>query len=266
MVFMGFMLFFLPWLWRNYQAYGRIVPFTYNTNLNMLAYLAEHELLAMSRPSMQPYAEWYNPEQPGSVYTLIWVLRTRPGIGEGEQTAATLVREQIGAQPTQYFQQVLQSFLHFNGYPITGKLSGRAAVQYWFASVITNVEAIHALNKDFYTEQDQDYINSRTDKPVLAMWSNMGIFYLRFFRPFLFSLFILLFIPYFLLTKRGSREHFPAIIAFTIAYLVTILAHSLTLSDYDRFATPFDWVPLLVICLIITELVAIRRPFEQQQV
>jgi hypothetical protein len=60
-------------------------------------------------------------------------------------------------------------------------------------------------------------------------------------------------IPYFLFTKRDRRLYFPVIIAFTMSYTLMIIAHSLTLADYDRFATPFDWIPLLVVCLITIE-------------
>lgn len=45
----------------------------------------------------------------------------------------------------------------------------------------------------------------------------------------------------------------------SLSYIAVILAHSLTLADYDRFSTPFDWIPLLVICLSVKEFVTYRR-------
>jgi hypothetical protein len=40
---------------------------------------------------------------------------------------------------------------------------------------------------------------------------------------------------------------------FSLAYLSTAIGHSLTLSDYDRFATPFDWILFMVVTLVCNE-------------
>ena len=75
--------------------------------------------------------------------------------------------------------------------------------------------------------------------------------YITPFRAILFTLFFSLLIWY--LVRRGTAGSGLAhisILLFSASYLFNALIHAATLADYDRFAIPFDWIMVMVICLI----------------
>ncbi|HIP73729.1 MAG TPA: hypothetical protein EYH05_20315 [Anaerolineae bacterium] len=254
----GIILIFGPWLWRNYKAYNKFLPLTYNTNLNLLAYSAEHFLIDISLPQMSQYTDFYNPEYPGTIYSLLSILRKDIKVGERE--GSFLLKEQIFDHPGEYLQETGYAFYYFVGYPVPGVASGRSDTLWWFNNMVTEVTRIHEINQNFYvnTNTPTAYITSRTDNNLIQSWAKAGASYLLSFRATLTTIFLMLLIIYLFYmyrqcTQPALRHHI--IIIFSLAYFVTILAHSITLSDYDRFAVPFDWIPLLVICLIIEEFI-----------
>jgi hypothetical protein len=53
--------------------------------------------------------------------------------------------------------------------------------------------------------------------------------------------------------STGTSFTRVVIVSLSLAYFFTLAAHAVTLSDYDRFIVPFDWIPLLLVSLIGSE-------------
>ncbi len=260
-VMIGGLLVFAPWLWRNYKTYGHVSLFTHNTNLNMLAYMAEHNLIDTSLPSIKTHNinNSFNSEYAGTIYKFLAEMRYQEGIVRADQLAGVLLKEQIDDHPEAFFSEIWSAVLNFGGYPILpDDWNARINVRNWFDKLIDDVSQIHKANQSFYGDSSSTYMESRADSPVNSYWALIGSAYLQIFRPILFTAFIFSFILT-LFFFRYLPHINPALMPLSLSYIAVILAHSLTLADYDRFSTPFDWIPLLVICLSVKEFVTYRR-------
>lgn len=260
-IMIGFLLVFTPWLWRNYKEYGHVTLFTHNTNLNMLAYMAEHNLIDTSLSSIknQNINNSFTADYPGTIYNLIWELRSQAGIVKAEQLAGVMLKEQLNDHLEDFYPEIWSAALNFGGYPILpDDWNARINVRNWFDNLIDDVSQIHKANQSFYGDSSSTYIESRADSPVNSYWALTGSAYLQIFRPILFTAFIFSFI-FAVFFFRYLPHINPALMPLSLSYIAVILAHSLTLADYDRFSTPFDWIPLLVICLIVKEFVTYHR-------
>lgn len=241
-----------PWLWRNYAAFGKIVPFTYNSNINMFVYLSQHDLLDTSLPEVSKFRDIYNPDQPHTIYDIVWLLRQ--DIAEGEALAKTMVREQVADHPLKYGREMLYALLHFPGFPAPGVGYGRSDVYGWFQNMVSDLDKVYSSNISMGWCAAPAYIASRADSLLTRLWSETGMAYLSGFRIILFITFSLLMIKYLWQHRKDrlSVRH-VSVVLFSLAYLSTAIGHSLTLSDYDRFATPFDWILFMVVTLVCNE-------------
>lgn len=249
---LGTLVTFGPWLWRNFSAFGQFSPLTHNTNLNLLLYLYEHDLIDPSLPTFQKYGNAFDPERPQTIYNLIWL--SRANIVEGEQRARLLVREQVIHQPLRYGQEVVFSLQHLAGYPVPGVKANRGSVDQWFKHLVSDVTKVHDLNNNWYTAAEGAYIASRIGSPLTDAWATFGSFYLFPLRLILTGLLATSLALYAALW-RSITPNFTRvfIVSFSLAYFLTLAAHAITLSDYDRFVVPFDWIPVLLICLMVSE-------------
>lgn len=62
--------------------------------------------------------------------------------------------------------------------------------------------------------------------------------------------------------STGGRDHaarLPLVLVFAVAHLGTVAMHATTLMDYDRYASMFDFVLVLVGMLILDDMIAARR-------
>lgn len=245
------MIFWGAWLWRNWLAFGRVVPFTYNSNINSSVYLSQHDLFDTSLPQISVFQDLYDPQRPDTVYDIVWKLRE--DIIQGEDLARSLVYEQLTHQPLGYFREAFYALVHFEGFPVPNAGYGRNDVHWWFENMVSDVAKVHALNASlgWYTPVDSAYIDTRNDTWLTQAWSKAGMLYILPFRAILFTLFSSLLIWYLVRHRTtGSGLAHISILLFSASYLFNALIHAITLADYDRFAAPFDWIMVMVICLI----------------
>jgi hypothetical protein len=124
----------------------------------------------------------------------------------------------------------------------------------WFETVVNRISSLNAVNKNLakgLARTGFTYVSREGDTWLTQAVSKAGAVYLGTIRPGIFSLFALALAAH-IYRRRLSVEqpNDVAILMFGGAWLVTALAHSLTLSDYDRFAAPFDWAMVMVIGLV----------------
>lgn len=250
-----------PWVWRNYSLLGSVTPFTQNFNRNLLIYQSQHGLLDRSLPFMGQWGGSYDPEHPGTIYRMIMDLGR--DTDEAERRAGAIRREQMADHPGRYLAEVLRSAANLGGY--LGPYPGRNDVEVWFDRVVGNVHILNSTNAalmDDLTSRGFEITRASRNTALTRAWSRLGRGYLGSVRPLLFSAFIVCFLVILGRPRRDGGERDVVAGLVGTAYLVTIGLHSVTLSDYDRFATPFDWVPILVIGLVAPRLRSLRTRSE----
>ncbi|MGB0386108.1 MAG: hypothetical protein ACPGWR_14975 [Ardenticatenaceae bacterium] len=247
----GAFIIFAPWFWRNYVTFGHW-SLTNNTNRNLVIYQSQHNLFNPELPQSSQFKDFYNIEQPNTIYDLIAKLGSETA--RAEKIAGLLVREQINDQFSKYLEEVVISFLNFVGYsPSQG--FGRGDIYWWFISMVRDVDVLHSNNNvanAWLINTNFEYIEYGYDSWVSYFWSKAGPFFLVVVRPITFSLFLICLFVH-LITYRITIPNLQksAIIAFSIAYFATASLHAVSLSDYDRFVIPFNWCLWVVISLVI---------------
>ena len=245
------------WTWRNYSTFGTATPLTRNSNRNLLIYLAQHSLIDTSLPEFNRIRQSFSPDRPVTIYDFVY------GLGrdteEAERLAGRLVREQIEHHPGQYLREVASALLHFGGIPITDSAaSGRDDVYWWFDNVVSDVAYLDDVNAAYDFDPERigfTYVSKSQDTLLTRLLSRLGTSYLSRVRLILFLLFVFLAVFYlarYRLSLRDIKD--VAVLLFGSAYFTTWLLHALTLSDYDRFAAPFDWVLVVIIACIALRL------------
>lgn len=255
----GALLIFGPWLLRNYRLLGTPTISNFNAR-NLLAYQAAHYLFDPTLPLASEFREYFDPQYPSTIYALIFHLGAERNPVETESLAWALVREQFLDKPREHFQAVLRAFLRFGGYPPPHPVPGfaRGELHYWFQNIVSNMTFLHSLNQSYhwYDLVDFTYIPHGKDTQLTQAWSRAGVLYLDVICPLLFDLFLIFLVVYLAFRRKavkGIKD--SAIILFGLAYLATILFHSITLSDSDRYTTPFDWIPIMIIALVAVGLI-----------
>ena len=269
MLFITVVLFFAPWLWRNYVLFGNLSLVNFN-NRNLLIYKEMHYPLDNTLPLLTATNRQLNAEKVS--YGWLWQLAGAYPTVQAEALAGQLVQEQIVAYPLRHLAQLVESFAGFGGfyYHAGGE---RTSVLFWFSMVANDITLIHANNTPVEIAKNFPYfvyIATGENTLPIRLWSRAGVLFLRFIRPLLYATFFVSLLLYALYLKRSltkwnlsaiwstitSRESTgDTIIIFASAgYLLTAVAHAVTLTDSDRYAAPFDWISLLVILLICERL------------
>ncbi len=174
---------------------------------------------------------------------------------EAERRAAAIRREQMADHPGRYLVEVFRSAANLGGY--LGLHPGRNDVEVWFDRVVGNVHFLNSANASLMgdlTPRGFEIARASRNTALTRAWSRLGRGYLGWVRPLLFSAFIVCFLVTLGRPRKAGGERDVVAGLVGTAYLVTIGLHSVTLSDYDRFVTPFDWVPILVIGLVVPRL------------
>jgi hypothetical protein len=248
-----------PWIWRNYQIHRSFTPFTKNFNRNLLIYQSQHDLLDPSLPAVRRFRPAWNPEV-HSIYGLIFRLGSNDSIAE--RRAGEIVYEQLADHPDRYLEEVGSALLNFAGYATPRP--GLNDVASWFKRVVNRVSYLNAANKklnDGLPDTEFSYVSRKRDTWMTQAVSKAGTFYLGTVRPGIFALFALCLAVHVYRRKLSvEKPNEVAILVFGGAWFVTALAHSVTLSDYDRFAAPFDWVMVMVIGLVAASHLRLPTP------
>lgn len=256
------MLVNAPWLWRNYVLFGNLSLVNFN-NRNILIYQSMHYPLDPSLPFMKQVNATLGMNEVN--YNWLWKLTRTYPTKIAEKTARDLIEEQIRYYPGRYFKAIIRSFIGFGG--VYGRLHDeRSALLDWFTFGVSQVNALHKANmlpnaKLYYP--DFTYRANGRDTIFTHLWSRIGKIFLVFVRPVLFLLFLTLSALYFFYHRVTSFQRVDSqtqmILLCSIGYIITAIQHSITLTDSDRYTTPFDWIPLLVILLIIGKFLKQRK-------
>jgi hypothetical protein len=242
-----------PWLWRNYRLYHTFSLTNY-INRNLLIFKVLHYPPDLTLPKMKAI----NQVLGTSEVNFDWLLKLQTvySLAEAERITGELFWEQVAANPRLYIWQIASSFIDFGGFSgLTG--NDLTASLYWFVHVVNQPQAWQPINTSSSAKSRVPffyYVPVAGDASLGLVWSKIGEVYLRGVRPALYVLFFVLGIAYVAKQRLGvliTREVPGQMIGILGGgYLVTIVAHTLTLTDSDRYASLFDWVPLLVILLI----------------
>ncbi len=243
-----------PWLWRNKNLYNSLSIYNFS-NRNLVIYKSFHGQIDNSLPILKKINNELNIEEVN--WDWLWRFSRAYSTPESERIARGILLEQIINHPTNHLEDILSSFECFGGYCKT--LSGnRGAVRYWFLYIINNPSLLHETNTKSWistSNPDFNYVENEYISPILELWSNAGIFYLLYIRPFLLILYFVLvslYIVYLFGNKGDTFDlHLIFIFLLSMGYLFTILLHSLTLSAADRFASIFDVILIIVIMLLL---------------
>jgi hypothetical protein len=242
-----------PWIWRNYTFLGAVSPFSYNTNRTMIVHLIGHHLFDPTQPLTEKYLANYIPDQPQTIHNLLENLGQNSR--EAESLARQIVQEQLENQPQRYIVEIISSVLYFGGLPpLTPIVYARADNFWWFEGLLIDVDLIQSNGQNFqYRPSNFVYIaNSDGNNWINELWSSLGSKYFRKGRPFIYVLFFLALVVFLFKFRANpnSVRQDKVIIALSLSYLGTVLLHSLTLADLDRYTHVFDWVPILILGLV----------------
>lgn len=250
LTFLGvFLLLIGAWTWRNAKHINMITPTTANIYRNRLIYLAQHQNLNPDLPQFKDSSLPYDPLFPNSIYSAIEHLSDETALAE--QHAKILFREQIVNQPKHFFRSVIDSVLHFSGLNFSKEyLIGRDDMLGLFDTGVDNIAYLDLINRAYDFDPatvNFTYVSVSQDTIFTKTLSLAGKLYLRIFRPIFFILFFSLFITRFVIQNRYHQMKLakPILLLF-VGYCSTWIVHSLILADYDRFATIFDWIPVLI--------------------
>lgn len=129
-------------------------------------------------------------------------------------------------------------------------LIGRDDMLGLFDMGVDNIAYLDLINRAYDFDPatvNFTYVSVSQDTIFTKTLSLAGKLYLRIFRPIFFILFFSLFITRYVIQNRYHQMKLakPILLLF-VGYCSTWIVHSLTLADYDRFATIFDWISVLI--------------------
>jgi hypothetical protein len=255
-----------PWLWRNLILYDKVSPVNFQSR-NLLIYKAMHDDLDMSLPLMEKVnGSSENVER----VDYIWLgkLSQSYSSNEAERIARDLVWEQVTSHLRTQLLDMAETFLSFGGLsPTSG--NDRFALRFWFTYLVPDSESVARVNVPPSTrwvdspfrwaESDFVYVPTGGDSALIRYWSLAGLWYLDLVRPALFVLFFLMLVLLFALrgiipSEAQARTGVHAVLVCGAAYLVTVLGHTLTLTDNDRYIASLDLLSFLVSATIVAYL------------
>lgn len=257
-----------PWMWRNANLYHN-VSLTNFTNRNLLIYKAIHHPLDPTLPLLRETSA-----QLGSAevnYDWLWRMYQFYTTPQAERVAGALVWEQISNHPDIYLYEVKDSFLGFVGFQ-GDFLNERTAVRILFTAISDpgRIRELTAIPDWFSRRYPAFRFNPVSGDPaVLRIWSALGLAFLRYGRPILFIVFVAAGLAYLVARLRtGDRlgQHVDnALVLLGAGYLAMIVLHAVTLTDNERYAAPFDWLPLACSGIVLAWLLDRRRAARAQR-
>lgn len=259
-----------PWLWRNYARYNNISIVNFNAR-NILVYMAMHEPLDYTLPLITTVNDTLPIKEVD--YGWLGALNHQHPAVEAERIASEIIKEQIINNPVKYLREVAQAFAGFGGFYATIG-DERASVLYWFTFNLDDLKHLHTSNTPPWSttwaevnHSDFVYVPHLANTSLTRLLDNSGVVYLRFIRPILYTLFWLLWLTY-LFRNRKSILNLMDLQSFCVgllglAYASTVILHAVALTDNDRYAAPFDWLLVVVLCLMISQTVMRRSRMRQ---
>jgi hypothetical protein len=249
------------WVWRNYTAFG-IVSLSASTNELVVFCLTEEGLLDLSLPITHAFNRIYDPANPDTIWAFTWQMRVvEPS--KMEPLASAIIREQILHNPAGYGRAVLNSAVNFGGYPVPNVPGPATDLVWWFGHDVSKVDELDARNKAFVPSLAStgfSYSGRAGSTVLTSAWALSGLTYLEVFRPALSVVFAVACILFISVRKlRGANLTSAFAWNCLCGYFATLGLHALTLSAYDRYATPFDWIEVLIVTVVVSNIITAIR-------
>ena len=253
-VCVGAAIFLSPWIWRNYHSYKNISLVNFNYR-NLLIFKTMHHPLDYSLPLMQQVNQRIGWKQVD--WEWLWRIERHYKTREAEKVARDLLKEQIIANPTLHLLGIAEGFVGYGGFYGRSR-NVRNALLTWFEGVVPYRERLDELNtapESAIGQSSYVYFPIMVHETLDLLWSKIGIAYLKYVRPILYISFFMLWIFFFARYKfaRQLIANWQAyvVLLLGLGYISMIFIHAVTLIDGDRFAVVFDWIPALLITLIL---------------
>jgi lysophospholipase L1-like esterase len=241
-----------PWLWRNWSAYGR--PVLYNSaKRNVVMYKSMHAPLDPTTPTLAKVNRRLKYDVVD--YEWLWRLTTTYPSNRAEKLAGRILAEQIERHPVQHLRQMgetVAGFFGFKGY----HLNERTGLLFLFRVMVGDVGRMNALALESPSAplvRDWTYVPRAGDTPATRLFARWGSSYLLPGRA-IGSVVVFCMLAAYLLwqaARRGGRDPgFAVVVALAVGYAATVAMHAVTLADYERYSTMFDFVLVLIAALI----------------
>lgn len=244
-----------PWVWRNWVAYGR--PSLYSsTSSNVLLYKDMHAPLDASLPTLAAVSRTLGRDRVDFEWQIALQARFPPA--EAERISRRILREQIAAHPWQHARDVAESAAGFVGF--VGPFGNeRQALRWWFRRLVGDVARLNALveGRGAAMPPDWTFVPGRRDSRLARRLAVLGDLFLVPGRAIGFVVFVTMLAVY--ASRRRVWRHRGVVLMLTAGYVGTLAMHAAMLTDYDRYSTTFDFVPVLITVLVVDDLFAARR-------
>jgi hypothetical protein len=250
-----------PWLWRNWVAYGKPTVFV-STNRNVVMYKNMQHPLDPAMPTLAALNRRLG--YPVVDYEWLWKLTLTVPSNEAEQLAGRILAEEIAAHPWRHLGQIVATVRGFLGfkpfYP-----NERTGTLFLFRTLVADVPRMNALALDSPSvahTPDWSYVPRAGDTVVTKLFARVGSAYLLPGRAVGAVVLLAMIVVYLARhARRGSRRdpRFVTVAVLLVGYVATIGMHAVMLSDYDRYATMFDFLAVLIAALIADDALSARR-------
>ena len=250
------------WVFRNYTTFG-IPSLSASTNQLLVFYWTEEGLLDLTLPSTHAFNRTYDPLNADSIWAFTWQMRqTAPS--KMEPLANAMIREQLLHNPAGYASAVWNSALNFGGYPVPNVPGPATDLTWWFGHDVSMVADLDSRNQAIakgLASMGFRYDGRAGNSALTSAWGQVGKAYLEVVRPSLMILFVAALILFVSFRRLRGPSLTSALVWVCLSgYFATLGLHALTLSAYDRYATPFDWIELLTVIVVASNLITWRFP------
>ncbi len=257
-----------PWAWRNWVAYGHFALYS-STSSNILLYKDMHAPLDASLPTLAEVSRTLGRE--GERVDFEWqiALQARFPPIEAERISRRILNEQIAAHPWQHALDVVGTAAGFVGF--VGEFGNeRQSLRWWFRRIVGDGASVNALVKNRHVPMPTDwtFVPGRRNSHFMRRFAVLGDLFLVPGRAIGFVVFVSA-LAWYVRRRRPqaeARKHRSVVLMLTAGYVGTLGMHAMMLTDYDRYATSFDFVPVLITALIVDDLVRAPRTSERHRV
>jgi len=238
-----------PWLWRNAVAYGQVSLYP-SMSSNVLVYKDMHAHLDGGLPELARVNRMLGNDR----VDFVWQARLQEvfGSAEAERLSRRILREQIAAHPWRHLADVAESAAGLIGFNFTYG-NERSALRWWFRILVgdvgfanrTALEAPGASSLQGWT-----FVPAPGDSWSTRALAVVGEAYLVPGRAVGFVAFFGL-LGWRAVSARARRDaaRTRIVLILATAYLGTLAMHAVMLTDYDRYATMFDFVAVVIAAL-----------------
>jgi hypothetical protein len=244
-----------PWLWRNWSAYGRPVLFA-STNRNMVMYKNMHAPLDPATPTLAMVNRALGYDRVD--YEWLWKLTFKYTSNEGEELAGRILSENIAKHPWLHVSEIVDTFVGFFGFKryVVNERTGMVFLFRVIASDVPRMNQVAQWSPDAPPIPDWVYVprdgNTRATE-LFARWGSLYLLPGRALASIVFFVMLGLYTLRHVVQRRWADPRIAIVVVLTVGYLATAAMHAMALSDYDRYASMFDFVMVLIAAVMVDE-------------